>query len=430
MSMASTPDRKPSPFEIQRPSLPIPPINAMVLPPYQKGMVDLRWDDPSTFTANSKFTILGVNIYRSDAGEYYKLNDDPIGALFYRDQTIDVSVVDENVSNRFKTSWSMHHECILVPAHTPITKPSTNGALADSPNDVIFKINGTPLKVARVTGYTGDIELNTRRSHNIKTGKFVEPILPSIGVDTCTLSYSYTRSVLPTSTSTRRTTYKVTTVAVDPFDSNETVESRLEDCNVLTVDRIEETDWIWSEAVKRNAWILDQGGERVKVFLRKFYGTRCLCWNPSHKQAENDCQTCLGTGWVGGYDGPYNIIIAPSDGAKTVTRDPRGLVTTHQYEVFMGPSPLLSQRDFIVRQNGDRYTVGGITLPSARGMILQQQFSLSVIPESDIRYRASVSDTVDRYPETREVMPMITDNPGVDPNVQRRGRTPTFGKQN
>ena len=72
---------------------------------------------------------------------------------------------------------------------------------------------------------------------------------------------------------------------------------------------------------------------------------------------------CYGTGFVGGYEGPIDIIIAPDDADRRVTQTPNGRRLEHQYEVWIGPTPMLSQRDFIVKQEsefvaGDRWTLG------------------------------------------------------------------------
>ena len=183
----------------------------------------------------------------------------------------------------------------------------------------------------------------------------------------------------------------------------------------------------------------------MKVFIRKWVGERCKCWSENHKQAENDCLVCFGTSIVGGYEGPFDILVAPQDGERTVELTENGLSMTQQYEVWTGPTPLLSQRDFIVRQNNDRYSVGPVNIPSNRGTVLQQHFMLGYLPEKDVRYTISASGARLRYPETR--VPASWEKPGVEGTVypqtthntnvgeekvrdgmQDRGRTPTYGR--
>ena len=423
--MTTSVDRPVDLYEIVNPAYPLPPPNAMVIPPYQKGKLDVRWDDPSVLVANSKYDVLGVNVYRSSGGPYTKINSSLVGATFYRDQDTDVAVVDEDVSNRFLTDQTVAGEYILRPVNFPITRPGTGGLYAHHPTDVTLKINGTAHKVAAVHGAKGEVVLNVRDAYNIQTGKIIKAVVPG-GGDVVLLSYNYTTNVVQTSIATRRTTYKATTVVTDPDDAQSTIETPLDVCPILTQDRVEQTDWVWAEAIRRNAWILEQGGEQVKVFLRRFHGTRCSCWSVPHKQAENDCSTCYGTGWVGGYDGPHEVYIGPRDSERSRGRTERGITVGQTEEVWTGPSPLVSQRDFLVRQNGDRYTIGAVRLPSNRGAILQQHFNISLLPENDIRYSVAIDISDAEFPMTADVGPMITDNDNVDPSRQRRGRSKAF----
>jgi len=421
-------DRKPSPYELDNPAFPLPPQNGVCLSPFQEGMRDLRWDDPALLTGNSRFTVLGVNVYRSDGGEFYLVSPTPSQALFFRDQAQDVAVVDEVVTGAFLSRMAAEAP-VLQPAHWPITRPGTRGKPADRPEDVVLRINGAPVRVARVVGDRGMVYLDASTGWDIMTQQFIPPVLPGPG-DVVTLSYGWTRRVVPTEPTLRRVSYKLTTVA---SSGSGTVETPLADCQPLTADATEQVDWIWREAMRRNRWILGQGGEFVKVFLRKAFGSRCSCWQTDYKQAENDHPVCFGTGWVGGYDGPYEMIIGPPEGPRTRRQEKQGLKIDQRQEVWTGATPLLCQRDFIVRQNGDRFGIGAITIQSARGNILQQHFEIAVLPEKDVRYRVPVTGTTDlAFPQTRlpnefvATEPMVTDRPGWPAERERRGRTVTF----
>jgi hypothetical protein len=139
---------------------------------------------------------------------------------------------------------------------------------------------------------------------------------------------------------------------------------------------------------------------------------------------------CFGTGILGGFEGPYDIIIAPDDGERRITQRDSGRTVEHSYEVWMGPRPLVSQRDFIVKINGERYSIGAVRMPTNRGMILQQHFNIGHLDEQDIRYRVPLDD-VARY-VADQLAPMIppdtapaqiTDKSGIPDERERRGRT-------
>jgi hypothetical protein len=434
-----------SPFERDNPRAPIPPINVTVAMP-DRGVIDLRWDNPALLLGNQKFTILGVNIYRaydSEFSGYEKVNDSLLGSTFYRDQNENVTVIDEDVSSAFLARGTDHPTglWVLRPQHYPLVKAGSQAVPADHPRDVRLLIDGVEVQVQAVNGYRGEVTLIAAKTWNPVTKTLVDPVLPTVG-STVLLSYRYNKTVI-TSQVNQRIFYKVTTVG--RTEAGDLIESPLSDTKSNSAFEIEKLDYIWAEAIRRNRWILEQGGEAVKVFVRKWVGEHCKCRSPDHKQGENDCLVCYGTGIVGGYEGPFDILIAPQDGERTVELTENGLSMMQQYEVWTGPTPMLSQRDFIVRQNNDRYSIGPVNMPSNRGNVLQQHFSIGYIPEKDVRYALSGVREGLRYPQTRihagwerpgvegTVYPQVTHNTNVGEEkvaagMQERGRTPTYGR--
>jgi hypothetical protein len=249
--------------------------------------------------------------------------------------------------------------------------------------------------------------------------------------------------------------YRLTTVAIDASGTSITglVETPLGYTEPISPMNSEKFDYIWREAVRRNRWILEQGGERVKLFIRRTTGVKCDCvWDERleeySKQPLNHCLRCYGTGWRGGYEGPIDIIIAPDDNERRVTQTPNGRRLEHAYEVWIGPSPMLSQRDFIVKQNGERYSVGPTRRTQVRGLILQQAFQIGYLDTGDIRYRVPMSD-LERlpWPETRytrpeeapcvesepypvgfdyQASPMMSEAAKIPDGREQRGRTPVW----
>jgi hypothetical protein len=208
------------------------------------------------------------------------------------------------------------------------------------------------------------------------------------------------------------------------------VETPLENAAATNTFEIEKLDYIWRESIRRNRWILEQGGERVKVFLRKNVGITCSCVSQTHKQPISDCGHCYGVGIVNGYEGPYDLLIAPDDSEVKISQRDMGRTTEHLYEVWTGPQPLLSHRDFVMKVNGDRYSIGPVRMPSNRGNLLQQHFSISSFDDKDIRYKVPVSSQV-KYsaiqfaPKGPEfgASDQITDKPNIGDERELRGRT-------
>jgi hypothetical protein len=100
-----------------------------------------------------------------------------------------------------------------------------------------------------------------------------------------------------------------------------------------------------------------------------------------------------------------------------------------------GPYPLLNDRDFIVRQNNDRYMVSRVNPQGGRGAIYQQHLMLSHIDQRDIRYQVPITGggvtvpaAYNAYREDRpsDAAPVIPNKPEIPDEHEIRGRTVTF----
>lgn len=446
MPYASQRDREPSPLEISKTPWPVAPLNLFLTSGYSPGVFDLVWTNPLDMCLNSGFQLLGVNIYRSfdsEFGPYNRINDDPLGATYWRDQTNNVVVLDEEVTDdrwviRGYTSGSEldSPRYVFRTENWPIVKAGSQQVPTSSIFDVDVRIDGQPARLLRVLGESGEIEIDPNRYPDVATQSNFPGTIP-LDNSKVTVSYRYTNTLLRTDLS-QRVFYRATCVgyAVDSSGNirGDLLETPLEQAAFTSSAEIEKLDYIWKEGIRRNHWILDQGGERVKVFIRKRTGVRCGCYSSiTHHQPLGDCPTCLGTSFVGGYEGPFDIIIAPDDSNRKIASQSTGKTVEHTYEVWTGPSPLLTQRDFIVKINGERYSVGSVRMPTNRGMVLQQHFDIGHLDEKDIRYSVPVDSARVSGPTYVKppIPPMnspaqITDKPGIPDNRELKGRTITW----
>jgi len=365
-------------------AFPVSPVNIGLYNPGTQWAFDLTWDDPSLLPENGFFVVKGVNIYRAyddPKGSYIRVNKNPVTVGYYRDAN-EVSLVQEDVSTKFLTKgkspnseWIFKVDNIPMVINDAVDTEVTNG------RDVSVVIDGTEVKPLKVLGHQGHVYLNTFLYYDHRTKRNIEPLLPSEN-STVVCKYYYNSNYVSISLN-KRVYYKLTTVGSDDEGLKETP---LDACIAINSDVINEVDPVWQEAMGRNGYILEQGGEMVKLFLRKWAGDRCESFYPTHQQSTNDCKICFGTGWVGGYTGPYDISIASPDAPKSLEATDLGLKPTFQFDTWTGQTPLISQRDFVVRKNGDRFAVGAVSLSVVGGTPLQQQFSLSLIQTKDIRY--------------------------------------------
>ena len=445
MAYATNRDRNTSALEWTKTPWPAPPLNVFLTSGWRPGVFDLRWDDPSILTLNSGWNVVGVNVYRSfdsEYGPFHRVNEVPIGSTFWRDQSDVELILDEIVApDRWisfgpPTSESQIERYIFGTIYHPIVQSGSQGILATSPEDVRVLVNGRLAKVYQIEGSTGEIQLDSRRFPNVKIQNFDPVVLPSAPTDDVRVTYRRMRSLLKTDLN-QRVFYRFCTVAVPHgcdlacVSSDDFVETPLDKAAATSNFEKEKLDYIWREAVRRNRWILEQGGERVRVFVKKYVGLPCPCIPDFyHKQPQADCLRCFGTGFLGGYEGPYETIIAPDDAERRVAQKDIGRTVEHTYEVWTGPTPLLSQRDFLVKINGDRYSIGAVRMPTNRGMVLQQHFNIGAFDEKDIRYKVPMGDPLrfaanqfgPQPPEEGGPTP-ITDKPNIPDERELRGRT-------
>jgi hypothetical protein len=436
-------DRNPGNLDFTKTPWPVAPLNVFLKSGFEPGTFDLSWTDPAEQVLNASFNLLGVNLYRSfdsEFGPYQRVTELPVGARFWRDQTDNELVLDEDVSNSFlvrgtTAAGQTQRQFVFRVLHWPIVKEASQSTPANSPFDVQVFIDGVQARILRVHGESGEVEIDPRYYVDPATQKQVSPILPVDG-SRVTCSYRYTRALVKTDLA-QRIFYRVTTVGI-PVNINpelaqpeQIVETPLEHAAATNNFEIEKLDYIWQEAVRRNRWILEQGGERVKVFLRKNVGLTCTCFPDNfHKQPLADCLVCFGTGIVGGYEGPYDILIAPDDSEKAISQKEYGRNIEHTFESWTGPVPLLSQRDFIVKINGDRYSIGAVRHPNNRQNILQQHFNLGHIDEKDIRNKVPVGSPI-KFAATQfatsgpeqEASADPTHKPNIPGERQLEGRT-------
>ena len=445
-------------------SAPFPPTNVQVITGYQSGVLDIRWDNPIDLFENTTFEILGVNIYRSvgtDRGPFHRINQAPVGGSFYRDLTSSRKITKEVVTDWISKGHTANNKAWILRTNFPIHKkeaipPYDTPTFANKPKDVRVFIDGVEVVVDNVFGRSHEITIVNQSYFDPIREVKVNPVLPTAN-SVITVSYWTNENYIPSSLG-KKIFYRVTAVALDDTNASGLSETALSDCQAVSNIEVETLDYIWREAMRRNNWILEQGGERVKLFVRKQMGIVCNCTRDERtleysKQPSNRCLTCYGTGFVGGYEGPYEIIIAPDDAERKISQSQYGRRLEHTYEVFMGASPVVTQRDFIVKQTNERYSIGAVRRPTNRGNLLQQHFQIGYLDEGDIKYKVPITGTSEMdWPETRDIkekgvplgttyapseegtdpmaIPQATDKANIADGREKRGRTRVWENQN
>ena len=126
-----------SPYREPDKTRPAAPGNLFVTHPYMAGVFDIRWDNPAHIPENVGtffLNIFGVNIYRSresQFGPWEKINDAPVGALTFRDETQHQLVLNEDVTGMFiskdnqtDTENDPNQTLTFTVKNPPITQPN------------------------------------------------------------------------------------------------------------------------------------------------------------------------------------------------------------------------------------------------------------------------------------------------------------------
>lgn len=290
-------------------------------------------------------------------------------------------------------------EYVIQTSKYPIVDSSGSHQQTDVTSEVSVSIDGKKGYVRYLRGFEGVIILETDRVWDELTRTWFEPPKPN---EHSTVLVTYKVNNNSINTALRKNYfYKVTCVTnVDETDLDLIKPEYLSPAKV---------DFMYEEAIRRNQWLLDQAGERVLLFIKKKAGQVCRCLKHDIKlitdgRAEQDCEFCYGAGFEGGYDGPFAIIVAPLTTEQRLTQTDRGAVLKYQIETWMGPTPLISQRDMIVRRNYDRVLLGPITrVEGPRGSIVQQHFVVEPLDTTDVRYKFPL-----------QPLPNYTQQPGID----------------
>jgi hypothetical protein len=398
------------------------------------GSRDLFWLD------DNDPRVRGYNVYRAEdaAKHWVKVNQYPVPGSRYRDQlqfaseeyvfNLNDDWVEKGTFGSFrlrakgKTFWS-----------SAVTGKAT---LANHPMDVALMINDTPILPARVIGAEGEIWLPQDVSLFRDGESTVYPVFSMNQVESVRIIFQKLVNNVNIYLSGQ------TFYTVVPVDSmgNELHLPGQPGTEIRGVMDVDSMDYIQAEMVRRNQWIFEQVGEPSWLLIRKTKGEPCGCVNPETMEAKTACKICHETGIVGGYYGPLDFLFIDPDSEATKVLDEGGVKVERTSKSYLGPSPIVKSGDLVVRRNGERSVIGPVTYKSPRGVLLQQEFTVEILPPGSTRY------LIPLYPEGplptfnpafKDLPPLVGEpvsDPATDPtkkweNPQRPiGRTTTFGR--
>ena len=266
----------------------------------------------------------------------------------------------------------------------PVVDDRGHARTTNDPKFVKVLVDDREAEVSVLNGEQGLVGISSFPAYDDILKRFIDRAIPKFG-SKVTVEYRTNTNIADTSLD-NRVLYRVTAVCCGGS------ETPLKITPVARLGGDGRTHWIWDEAVRRNKWILEQGGHRATLFIQKKVGERCPeCYQESahtHDHPRKDCNSCFGTGFVGGFEGPFDVLIAPPFAEMKIDKTERGHRFVKQSNTWMTATPLVSQRDFLVLRDGKCYGVGAITAVEIRNhTVLQQHFDISQLDTTDVRYR-------------------------------------------
>lgn len=411
--------------------------NLLVLNSSYTGSRDLFWVE-STVSG-----VVGYNVYRAFdyPTNWSKLNFDPHPGHFYRDVT-SLQTVTHVVKDSDWVSLGNDGQFVIKLPESPIWSEVVKGrpSVACHPYDVRVTVDGSPISVGRVEGqesliYFEVLTMKKGGSHQeTKAHPFQRNIFPTQKVE---VQYKKLVNHVDIYLFGTRTFYTVVPVLDGGHELHAPGALGTEIKNTFEIDQM---DYMLAEMVRRNAFIFEQAGEPASLLIRRTKGTPCGC-AVANGEPRTGCKSCYETGIVGGYYGPYEMLFIDPDSAAVRTINEGGVKVERDSRSYLGPTPVVQNGDLIIRRNGERLEIHSVVYKSPRGVLVQQDFDVSLLPPKDTRYLVPLTpepmfppQTFDpRFVETRELPAEPVTDPTTDPTKlwenpkKPMGRTAKFG---
>lgn len=367
--------------------------NLLIIDSGLVGSHDLWWAD----SVDAK---LGYNIYRAydHPSNWQKLNATPWLGHFYRDMTTLTQVTYTVQPQDFiEKGVGTGQWVIRLPDAPYSTVTSGRVNVSNSPDDVTvtvsvsgqISVDGRALRPTQVNGFDRTVTMLVDNTLN-EPGAVSDTALVSTdnvsiadynGIKTWQVTYNKLTNYVDIYAALNRTYYTVVPVG----DKGELHAPGAKGTSVKNTQEVDQIDWVFEEMVRRNQYLFGTTGEAAFCMFRMWRGEKCGCTFGS-EQPKTGCPVCYETGYVGGYIGPYDFLFVPPDSAITRELNEGGIKTTRTSRSYLTRTPILQNGDLILRANGDIMVVSDVVYKMPRGIILQQDFTVQLLPPGDTRY--------------------------------------------
>ena len=374
--------------------------NLLVLNSSYVGSHDLWW-------AEDGDAKVGYSVYRAfdHPSRWVRLNAAPWAGHFYRDMSSLAQVTYDVQPQDFIEAGELGRWAFRIPDVPYATADAARAVVSDSPDDVSVTVSvsgdpavdGMTFRPIKVEGF--DRTVYMQMDNTLPGGGAVSDLALVNDGDVSVADWSavtlwratYKKLVnfVDIYAALNRTYYTVVPVGADGRDRH---EPGAPGSVVRNTQEVDDIDWVFQEMVRRNQYLFETTGEPAYLLFRKWRGEPCGCVYGS-QQPKTGCPVCFETGFVGGYIGPYDFLFVPPDSALSAELDEGGIKVTRQSRSYLTRTPIVQMGDLVVRRNGDRMVVSDVVYKMPRGVILQQDFTVSLLPPGDTRYLIPVVNT-------------------------------------
>lgn len=162
---------------------------------------------------------------------------------------------------------------------------------------------------------------------------------------------------------------------------------------VITLQNVR-SDWVNLRAreIQRREWLLLRKftGINSLVFRRKTFGQRCSqCWDPVAKKVlQDNCPTCLGTSFEGGYFTGYETYLQYDPTPNTTTLGYQGKLEPNQIQAWTISYPSLANLDVVLRiPDGKIYRIDSVQSTELQTVPVRQMVLLTELSKNNIEYQ-------------------------------------------
>jgi hypothetical protein len=366
--------------------------NLLIIDSGLVGSHDLWWADDTDAKK-------GYNIYRAydHPSNWQKLNATPWLGHFYRDMTTLVQTTYTVQPQDFIEAGEVGQWVIRIPDVPYATVRSGRVNVTNSPDDVTvtvsvsgnFAVDGRELRPTQVNGFDRTITMlidNTLAGGGaVSATALVSTTDVSVadysGITAWKVTYNKLTNYVDIYAALNRTYYTVVPVG----DKGELHAPGARGSIIKNTQEVDAIDWVYEEMVRRNQFLFGCTGEPALIMFRMWRGEKCGCTFGS-EQPKHGCPSCYETGFVGGYIGPYDFLFVPPDSALHRELDEGGINVTRQSRSYLTRTPIIQNGDLIIRATGDIMVISDVVYKAPRGIILQQDFMVDLLPPGDTRY--------------------------------------------